>query len=348
MENKYNILIVDDVSENIKSAITILHNEKYNFSYALSGQSALDILKTKAFDLILLDVMMPGIDGFTLCKMIKEVDDLKDIPVIFVTAVVEIDYMQKGFKLGAVDYVTKPYHATELKIRVANHLELFRYRQELKKKNQSLEQDIEDERDRHLQELELAQKEIIYILSEMMASDSGETAEHVKRVANIAKELASLEGSLSEDDIQTVYLASILHDIGKVLIDNAILHKSAKLTDEEFAIMKKHPTYALNILSKSKSELIRSAAVIAYEHHENWDGSGYPKGLKGEEIHLYGRIVAIADVLDALTHKRSYKNGWTFEEAADFIIKNAGIKFDPHLVTLFQKNLTLFKTLVEE
>ena len=348
MQKKFDILVVDDVSENIKIAIGILKNEKYNFSYALSGKSAIEILKTKRFDLILLDVMMPEIDGFTLCKMIKKTPALKDIPIIFVTAVSEIEYMQEGFKLGAVDYVTKPYHSVELRARVANHLELYRYRQELSYHNKELVRDMQHERDQHLSELELAQKEIIYILSEIMASDSGETAEHVKRVANISKELAILEGHLTHEQIHTIYLASPLHDIGKVLIDNSILHKNAKLTDEEFYVMKKHPTYALNILSKSKSELIKAAAVIAYEHHENWDGSGYPKGLQGEDIHIYGRIVAIADVLDALTHKRSYKEKWSFEKAARYIIDLSGTKFDPRLIRLFENNLEVFKEMMEE
>jgi len=347
MQKKFDILVVD-VSENIKIAIGILKNENYNFSYALSGKSAIEILKTKRFDLILLDVMMPEIDGFTLCKMIKKTPLLRDIPIIFVTAVAEIEYMQEGFKLGAVDYVTKPYHSIELRARVANHLELYRYRQELACHNEALVHDIENERNKHLSQLELAQKEIIYILSELMASDSGETAEHVKRVADISKKLAVLEGNLSHEQIHTIYLASPLHDIGKVVIDNSILHKRAKLTDEEFDVMKKHPTYALNILSKSKSELIKASAIIAYEHHENWDGSGYPKGLQGEDIHIYGRIVAIADVLDALTHKRSYKEKWSFEEAARYIIDLSGKKFDPRLVQLFENNLEVFKELIAE
>jgi putative two-component system response regulator len=348
MQKKFDILVVDDVSENIKIAIGILKNDNYNFSYAFSGKSAIEILKTKRFDLILLDVMMPEIDGFTLCKMIKKTPALKDIPIIFVTAVAEIEYMQEGFKLGAVDYVTKPYHSVELRARVANHLELYRYRKELKYHNTELVRDIQHERDQHFSELELAQKEIIYILSEIIASDSGETAEHVKRVANISKKLAMLEGNLSPQQIHTIYLASPLHDIGKVVIDKSIVHKNAKLTDEEFDVMKKHPTYALKILSKSKSELIKAAAIIAYEHHENWDGSGYPKGLKGEDIHIYGRIVAIADVLDALTHKRSYKQQWSFEDAARYIIDLSGKKFDPRLVQLFEENLEVFKELIEE
>jgi len=347
MKNKFNILIVDDISENIKLAITILKNETYNFSYALDAASALEILQAKPFDLILLDVMMPDINGFELCEIIKTKAVLKEIPIIFVTALIDKDKIQYGFELGAVDYVTKPYNSGELRARVSNHLELYRYRKELKYKNKELVHDMEVEKNKHLEELELAQKEIIYILSELMASDSGETAEHVKRVANISREFAILDGTLNEKEINTIYLASLLHDIGKVLIDNSILHKRAKLTDEEFEIMKEHPTFALKILSRSKSELIKAAATIAYEHHENWDGTGYPKGLKGEEIHIYGRIVAIADVLDALTHKRSYKEGWSFESAAEYIIEASGKKFDPHFIQLFEDNRDVFKSLIK-
>lgn len=344
---KYEILIVDDVSENIKVAISILKNEAYNFSFALDGKQAIEVLKTKRFDLVLLDVMMPHVDGFQLCKIIKNSPAIKDTPIIFVTAKVDIDSIEKGFELGGVDYVTKPFHPSELRARVSNHLELYRYKKELKKDNKKLTNEISVVKTKHYTDLELAQKELIYVLSEIMESDSGETACHVKRVATISKQLALLEGHLSAHQIEMLYLASPLHDIGKILVDNSILHKPAKLTENEFNIMKKHPDYAVKILQKSDRELIKSAKIIAHEHHENWDGSGYPRGLKGEEIHIYGRVVAIADVLDALTHKRCYKESWSFEKAASFIIQNAGVKFDPRLVKLFEAHLETFKEIIE-
>ena len=344
---KYEILIVDDVSENIKVAISILKNDNYNFSYATNGQSAIEILKTKRFDLILLDVMMPGIDGFHLCKIIKNSPAIKDTPVIFLTAKVDIDSMTKGFELGAVDYVTKPFHPQELKSRVANHLELYRFRKELALKNKKLNHEIIDVKNKHLTDLEVAQKEIFYILADIMESDSGETACHVKRVALISRELAILEGNLLEEDIKMIYLAAPLHDIGKILIDNTILHKPDKLTTDEFNVMKEHPANAVKILKTSDRKLIKAAKVIAYEHHENWDGSGYPQGLKGEEIHIFGRIVAIADVLDALTNERSYKKAWSFEEATKFIMQSSGTKFDPRLVSLFVNHLEIFKEILE-
>jgi len=347
MDKKYEILIVDDISENIKVAINILQNENYNFSFALDGKQAIEVLKTKYFDLILLDVMMPNIDGFELCKIIKRSPAIADTPIIFLTAKIDIESMTKGFDLGGVDYITKPFHPKELKVRVANHLELYRYRKELKNDNKKLSKEINNVKLRHLNEVEKSQKEIISILTDIMEFDSGETALHVKRVAIISRELAILEGSLSEQEIKNIYLASPLHDIGKLLVDNTILHKKGKLTEDEFDVMKSHPNNAVGILKKSQRDLINTARIIAYEHHENWDGTGYPRGLAGENIHIYGRIVAIADVLDALTHKRSYKEAWSFDDATSFIEQNSAIKFDPRLVKLFLENIDIFKKYLE-
>jgi len=348
MTTKYEILIVDDVSENIKIAISILKNDNYNFSYALNGESAIEILKTKRFDLLLLDIMMPGIDGFKLARMIKNTPAIKDTPIIFVTAKIDINSIEEGFKIGAVDYVTKPYHPVELKVRVENHLELYDFRKQLSKDNKNLKKDIETEKAQHLTDVEMAQREIVYVLSEIMEHDSGETAAHVKRVAEISKQLAILEGKLSAEEIKTLYLAAPLHDVGKVLIENTILHKQGPLSEVEFDEMKKHPNLALDILKKSTQELIKAAAIIAHEHHENWDGSGYPRGLKGDDIHIYGRIVAIADVLDALTHKRSYKEAWSFENAVSYMMEQSGKKFDPRLMELFLNHLEVFKEIVDE
>jgi putative two-component system response regulator len=346
-EKKYEILIVDDVSENIKIAISILQNKSYNFSYALNAHSAIEILKSKRFDLLLLDVMMPEIDGFQLATMVKNTPVIQDTPIIFVTAKIDINSISRGFQIGAVDYVTKPYHPIELRARVANHLELYSFRKNLAKANKHLQQDIKKAKYQHFTDVELAQEEIVSVLCELMEHDSGETAQHVKRVAELSKNLAILEGTLSETEIKHIYLAAPLHDIGKVLIDNSILHKAGTLTDTEFMQMKRHPELAKNILKKSTQKLIEAASIIAYEHHENWDGSGYPQGIKGEEIHLYGRIVAIADVLDALTHQRSYKEAWSFEKAISFVIEQSGKKFDPRLVNILVEHLEIFKEIVD-
>ncbi|NPA66203.1 MAG: response regulator [Epsilonproteobacteria bacterium] len=347
-KKKYEILIVDDVSENIKIAISILKSDEYNFSYALNAKSAIEILKKKRFDLLLLDVMMPGVDGFHLAKMIKNTPAIKDTPIIFVTAKIDIDSISEGFRIGAVDYVTKPYHPIELKARVSNHLELYDFRRKLAKDNKLLKKDIQVEKEQRLTEMEIAQKEIVHVLSELMERDSGETSAHVHRVAEISKQLALLEGSLSDEEVKRIYLAAPLHDVGKVLVDNTILHKKGPLSDAEFEEMKKHPELARDILKKSQQELIKAATIIAYEHHENWDGSGYPRGLKGEQIHLFGRIVAIADVLDALTHKRSYKDPWSFEQTVAYMMSESGKKFDPRLINLFLDHLEIFKEIIDE
>lgn len=345
---KYELLIVDDVSENIKVAINILKQENYNFSYALNGQQAIDILKTKRFDLILLDIMMPGIDGFKVCKAIKNTPQIKDTPVIFLTAKIDINSVEQGFSLGAVDYVTKPFHPTELKSRVKNHLELYQAKKQLKLHNINLNTRIKEDEIRHYSELEVAQKELIDILSEIMENGSAETASHVSRVAELSKLLAIHIGLLSEEEINIVYLAAPMHDIGKILVDINILHKPGKLTKEEFEIMKQHAGHAYNILKKSPRKLIQAAAIIGHQHHENYDGSGYPNQLVGEDIHIYGRIVAIADVLDALTHKRVYKDAWSFEDATAFIVENSGTKFDPNLVNVFLNNLPAFEKIIQE
>lgn len=347
MNLTYDILIVDDISENIKVAMNILKENNYNFSFALNGKQALDIVKSKNFDLILLDIMMPEMNGYEVCERLKNDEETKDIPVIFLSAKADIDSLTKGFKIGAVDYISKPFHSAELISRVATHLELYKAKRVLKQNNLDLNIKMKYKEKRILSELEASQKEMIYILAELMESTSDETGKHIKRVAQLSQLMASLHSSLDENEVQIIYNASPMHDIGKITIDMNILHKPSKLTDEEFNAMKMHTTNAHNLLSKSTRELLQAASVISHQHHEKWDGSGYPQGLKGEEIHIYGRIVAIADVLDALTHKRVYKKSWSFEEASKYIIEHKSTHFDPYLVELFEHNLDSFKEIIE-
>ncbi|MDX1808403.1 MAG: response regulator [Sulfurospirillaceae bacterium] len=348
MELSYNVLIVDDISDNIKIAMNILKGSNYNFSFALNGKKALEIIKNKRFDLILLDIMMPQMNGFEVCKILKQDPITQDIPIIFLTAKTDIDSITEGFKLGAVDYITKPFYAEELIARVTTHLELYRAKEVLKKNNLDLNIKMIQTEKRLISELEETQKEIIYLLTEMMEATSDETGKHIKRVAEISKLLAVLHGSLGEDEVMEVFYASPLHDIGKITIPQHILHKPGKYTEEEFIIMKEHTTNAHKFLQHSNRRLMKAGAIIAYQHHEKWDGTGYPRGIKGEEIHIYGRIVAIADVLDALTHKRVYKDSWNFDKAKDYIIERKGKQFDPYLVDLFEKNLESFRNIIEE
>lgn len=348
MEFSYNVLIVDDISDNIKIAMNILRGNNYNFSFALDGKKALEIVKNKKFDLILLDIMMPQMSGFEVCKILKKDPTTQEIPIIFLTAKSDIDSLTEGFKLGAVDYITKPFYADELISRVTTHLELYRAKAILKQNNLDLNIKMIQTERRLQTELEEAQKEIIYLLTELMESTSDETGKHIKRVAEISQLLASLHESLGANEVMEIFYAAPLHDIGKITIPQDILNKPGRYTEEEFVIMKDHTTNAHKFLSHSNRRLMKAGDIIAYEHHEKWDGTGYPRGLKGEKIHIYGRIVAMADVLDALTHKRVYKNSWSFDDSTKYIIERRGKQFDPYLVELFENHLESFRKIIEE
>jgi putative two-component system response regulator len=338
------ILIVDDVVDNIRVAMNILKEESYEFTFAHNGAEALRLISddSESFDLILLDVMMPGINGFDVCQKLKQNQATLDIPVIFLTAKVDIDAITKGFEMGGVDYITKPFHANELLARVRNHLELYQAKDLLKKHNIYLKSKASIERQRLLTELEDGQKEMIYILAELVESTSDETGKHIKRIAETSALMAKYYPALGEEDVEVLYHASPMHDVGKMIIPSEILHKPGRYTEEEFAIMKTHTTHAHDLLSRSDRKLIKAAAIIAHEHHEKWDGTGYPRGLKGSEIHIYGRIVALADVFDALTHKRLYKEAWEVLDAVKYIIDHRGTQFDPELVDIFEANLDEF------
>jgi len=347
MNNNFNVLIVDDIVENIQVAMNVLKEENYNLSFALNGEEALSLIKVTNFDLILLDIMMPIMDGFEVCSHLKKDDFTKDIPIIFLTAKIDIESISKGFELGAVDYITKPFNPDELIARVQTHLELYRGKLLLAQHNLSIEVKAKKEKERLLSELEKNQKEIIYILAELTETVSDETGKHIKRVAEISRLLAFYHPALSDEDVETIHCSAPMHDIGKVAVDQTILHKPSSLTADEFEIMKTHTTLAHKVLKCSDRKIIKAADIIAMEHHEKWDGSGYPKALRGEDIHVYGRIVAIADVFDALTHKRVYKDSWSPEDATAYIQKNAGTHFDPALVEIFMEHVEEFVTLAK-
>ena len=336
------ILIVDDIAENIQVAMNILKEESYEFSFAKNGEDALHLLRENQFDLVLLDIMMPGIDGYEVCRQMKKDPVLLDIPVIFLTAKADIDSMTQGFEVGGLDYITKPFHANELLARVKTHLSLYCAQQLLAQNNISLQTKMDVQKKRILSELEENQKDMIFVLTELMESISDETGKHIRRVAEYSRLLAHYHPTLSQYDAETIYHASPMHDIGKIGIPHSILHKKGSLTEEEFTIMKTHPTIAHDFLKKANRKIMRAADIIAYEHHEKWNGKGYPRGLKGEEIHIFGRIVALADVFDALTHKRVYKDAWSVEDAVKYIVEHSETQFDPLLVEIFKANLDEF------
>ena len=344
MSNTKHILIVDDVADNIQVAMNILQEDNYAFSFADNGNKAFSILeKNKAdFDLILLDVMMPGMDGYQICEKLKASPRWRDVPVVFLTARVDAESITKGFEVGGVDYITKPFHANELLARVKNHIQLYHAKIFLNQRSINLETRAKFEQIRLLTELEENQKEMIYMLSELMEATSDETGKHIKRMAETSRLLAAYHGSLNKEDVEIIFHAAPMHDIGKMTVPAEILHKPGRYTEEEFQIMKTHTTNAYELLCCSKRKLIKSAAIIAHEHHEKWNGKGYPRGLKGADIHIYGRIVALADVFDALTHTRRYKDAWRIDQVVTYIKEHRETQFDPELVDIFVGHLDEF------
>lgn len=344
MKHKSHILIVDDTDQNIQVAMNILREDGYRFSFASNGEEALALIEKNArkFDLILLDVMMPGIDGYEVCTRLKAKPHISDIPVIFLTAKIDVDAISKGFALGAVDFISKPFHPEELLARVRTHIELFTAKKLLQSHNISLENKMDILHERLLSELEANQKEIIVVLTELMEATSDETGKHIRRVSEMCALMARLHPALNDEDAQVLLYASPMHDIGKMTIPHDILHKQGRYTEEEFCAMKEHTTNAFNLLQYSDRRMIKAAAIIAHEHHEKWNGKGYPRQLKGSDIHIYGRIVAIIDVYDALTHKRCDKEAWSLDEALEYIIDHRETQFDPELVDLLVANIDAF------
>ena len=321
------ILVVDDTPENIDVLSGTLRAD-YKVKAALNGEKALKLALAEPHpDLILLDIMMPGLDGYQVCQTLKADPLTRKIPVIFITAKSEEEDEQKGLALGAVDYITKPISPPIVKARVKTHLAL-------SNQNRFLEQKVRE----RTEELHLTRLEIIRRLGRAAEFKDNETGLHVIRMSHYARLLAE---AVSKDPQWTdlLFNAAPMHDIGKIGIPDSILLKSGKLDDDEWAIMRKHPEYGANIIGEHSSELMQMAKEIALSHHEKWDGTGYPKGLKGEQIPLSGRIIAIADVFDALTTKRPYKQAWTVDDTLQFLNDNSGKHFDPNLIPLFMNLL---------
>ncbi len=338
------ILIVDDVTDNIQVAMNILKEDGYSFSFATQGAEAIELIERdfSQISLILLDIMMPGIDGFTVCQKIKANPLTAAIPIIFLTAKTDIDTIRTGFALGAVDYITKPFHADELLARVNTHTELYQAKKILQQNNLALTTKAQFEHARLLSELEDNQKEMIWVLTELMEATSDETGQHIRRVAELSALLAHYHPALNDNDVEILRYASPMHDVGKMTVPHDILHKPGRYTEEEFVQMKAHTINAYKLLRQSDRKLMNAAAVIAHEHHEKWNGKGYPRGLKGADIHIYGRIVALADVFDALTHTRRYKEAWGIDEVVTYIKEHDGTQFDPELVAIFLAHLDEF------
>ena len=321
-DEKQSILVVDDTPENIDVLIGILGRD-YKIKVATNGLTALKIIEKQKPDLILLDIMMPEMGGYEVCKKLKANKETESIPIIFVTAMTDTDDEKLGLDLGAVDYITKPVNAAIVKARVKTHLIVANQRQLCEKKV--------IHRTKELQE---SQHAAIFMLGEAGHYNDTDTGSHIWRMAAYSAALARAVG-WNEKQESLMQLAAPMHDTGKIGILDRILKAPRKLTKEEWVIMKTHSLIGYQILSKSKAPLFTLAAEIALNHHEQWDGSGYPSGLVGDNIPESARIVAIADVFDALTMKRPYKEAWPIDKAIATIKENAGSHFEPRLVDAF-------------
>lgn len=308
------LLLVDDEPTNLQVLRHTLQTD-YRLLFAKLGQTALELVAKEQPDLILLDIMMPGLSGYEVCQALKENPATQNIPVIFVTALSEAENEQKGLELGAVDYISKPFNPHIVKARVRTHLSLVR-----------------------AEEVAQTRLQIIQCLGAAAEYKDNETGLHVIRMSHVAKVLAKACG-YSEHDANELFHAAPMHDVGKIGIPDAILQKLGKLTDDEFAVMRQHPIIGARILGEHPTGLLKLAATVALNHHEKWDGSGYPHGLAGEAIPHAARIVALADVFDALINSRPYKAAWPQEKAIEFIQSQSGKHFDPALVEAFMAHL---------
>ncbi|GAB3466381.1 HD-GYP domain-containing protein [Azotobacter salinestris] len=329
------ILVVDDVPENIDILVEILAPH-YRTRVALNGERALKIARSDSPpDLILLDVMMPGLSGYQVCEQLKADPDTRAIPVIFVTAMSEVADERHGLELGAVDYLTKPVSPPIVLARVRTHLALYRQRRELAR--------LVEER---TAELLRTRQQIVRRLSRAAEFRDNETGNHIVRMSHIARLIGQAAG-MGAESVEILFNAAPMHDVGKIGIPDSILFKPGKLDAAEWAVMRQHAEIGAKIIGRHDDDLLKAAHDIALHHHEKWDGSGYPQGLKDEEIPLMARIAAIADVFDALTSTRPYKKAWTIADAAGHIEAQAGAHFDPGLIGPFRRALGEIAQIVE-
>lgn len=334
------VLVVDDNIMNLTIAECILEENGYDILGAESGEECLEVLEVQIPDLILLDIEMPGMSGFELMEILQESESMRKIPVIFLTGDRSEETEEKCFKLGAVDYIAKPFIPSIMLQRIRRTIELEDYRK-------SLEAMVEAQ----LQRITQLQQDIIITMANLIESRDGTTGEHVRRTSQYVEffldkliEKGVYQQELTNELVDYINKATPLHDIGKITVSDIILQKPGRFTEEEYDIMKTHAQAGRqliqdNISSMEDSKFVEIASDIAAYHHEKWNGKGYPEGLKGEEIPLCARIVAIADVFDALVAKRQYKEGMSAKEAFAIMQRDRGESFEPILYDVFAEAL---------
>ncbi len=354
--NQATVLIVDDTPDNI-SVMSSLLKDLYRVKVATNGETALKIASSHdAPDIILLDIMMPGMDGYEVCRQLKSSVLTKKIPVIFITSLLETEDETKGFDIGAVDYITKPVSPPIVLARVKTHLALYDQNRTLEEKVRERTEDLVHGRD-----------VTIHSMAVLAETRDNETGDHIMRTKNYVRILAErlmvhprFRDYLDLESVELLFKSTPLHDIGKVGVPDRILLKPGKLTVEEFEEMKMHTVYGRDAILKAEEALgdnpetsfLRVAREITISHHEKWDGSGYPYGLKGQGIPISGRLMAIADVYDALVSKRVYKNSMSHEAAVQIITKGDGRTmpnhFDPAVLETFIELNIQFKIVAEK
>ena len=341
---KYSILAVDDEQFNLD----LIEAAFFNFSNikitnALCGKQALELLEKREFDVVLLDISMPELNGIEVLKKIKSQKRFQFLPVLMVTANVEKEYEALG--LGASDFVTKPYNLDILCSRTINYAKLSFMTKQIEKQNLQLEEKVQ-ERTKELQKALRLSKETEFEISTRLGRASEardpETGGHIRRMSYYSKLLAELYG-LSAEECELILYAAPLHDIGKIAISDNILLKPGRFEEKEFEIMKAHAQLGADMLACDKEyPVLKAGYQIALEHHEKYDGSGYPNGKKGKDISLFARIVAIADVFDALSSRRCYKEAMPLEKVLSIMKQDAGTHFDPELIDIFLDNIDKF------
>ncbi|MEZ5576851.1 MAG: two-component system response regulator [Candidatus Competibacteraceae bacterium] len=348
------ILVVDDTPDNIALLSTLL-KDRYKVRAANNGERALAIAAGQPRpDLILLDIMMPGMDGYEVCERLKIDPHTADIPVIFLTAKVQVEDEEFGLRLGAVDYITKPISPPIVLARVETHLTLKRARQFLQDRNAYLEAEVW----RRSREVMAIQEVTIMAMASLAETRDNATGNHIRRTQHYVRALAQhlrhhprFATALNDETIELLFKSAPLHDIGKVGIPDRILLKPGRLTPDEFEIMKTHAALGRDAIAAAERYLdtpdsfLRFAREIAYSHQEKWDGSGYPEGLWGEQIPLSARLMAVADVYDALISRRIYKPALPHEQAVAMIREGRDQHFDPDIVDAFLECAEQFRTI---
>ncbi|MCL4431302.1 MAG: response regulator [Epsilonproteobacteria bacterium] len=341
MINELRLMIVDDEPINVMLLEEIAKDMGHNPISFYTPREALEWAKTNRVDLILVDFNMPVMNGLDLLKKIRV--SHPEIMSIMITANVDNALKLEALELGVNDFLTKPISTAEFELRLRNMIAI----QNALKTQKEFSKQLTIEVEKATKELNKSQFEALEVLSRTAEYKDPETGSHIARVSHYSKMLAEAYG-LDEKEQEIIFYAAPLHDIGKVGIEDAVLLKPGKLTDEEFDRMKLHSTIGSNILKNSANPYLAAGAVVAEFHHEKYNGRGYPSGLVGEEIPLYARIVAIADVFDALTSIRPYKRAWSFEEALELIEKQKGEHFDPHIADLFIANIDRVREIYQQ